>query len=154
VRVLRRLRRLRALSLAQWRVVLLSLVLLPAIQLALRVRGFKWTARQLAAWSDSVARPPDVGGARATAEAVAIVAGRRVVGARCLGRSLLLWFLLRRGGCDAELHIGAGRPVAGTLPAHAWVEVAGQPVNDASDVRERFGDLGVPLPRLARTDSR
>ena len=29
-----------------------------------------------------------------------------------------------------------------------WVEVAGEPVNDALDVRERFGSFGLQLPRL------
>jgi hypothetical protein len=148
VRGLRRLRRLRALSLAQWRVVLVSLVLLPAIQFALRVRGFKWTARQLAARSDVAAASVDVAKASAAADAIAIVAGRRMVGARCLGRSLLLWFLLRRQGTDAELVVGAEAARAATLSAHAWVEVAGHPVNDEPDVRQRFGSFEVPLPRL------
>jgi hypothetical protein len=145
------LRRLRSLSLAQWRVVALSLVLLPVIQFALRVRGFKWTARQLAARSDAAAQPPDLASACAAADAVAIVAGRRVVGARCLGRSLLLWFLLRRRGTDAELVIGTAGAQGRALPAHAWVEVDGRPVNDALDVRQRFGSFGVPLARLRET---
>jgi hypothetical protein len=132
-------------------VVALSLVLLPVIQFALRVRGFKWTARQLAARSDAAAQPPDLASACAAADAVAIVAGRRVVGARCLGRSLLLWFLLRRRGTDAELVIGTAGAQGRALPAHAWVEVDGRPVNDALDVRQRFGSFGVPLARLRET---
>lgn len=76
------------------------------------------------------------------------MAGRSVVGAPCLGRSLVLWFLLRRRGVDAELVIGAEAPRGGELPAHAWVEVAGEPVNDALDVRDRFGSFGLQLPRL------
>jgi hypothetical protein len=144
----RRWRRLRSLDLDQWRTLLVSLVLLPAIQLALRVRGFTWTARVLAARSDAPARPPDGTYARRAAEAVAIVGGRRLVGARCLGRSLLLWFLLRRRGTDAELVIGADAVQAGSLPAHAWVEVDGVPVNDVPEVRQRFGSFEIPLPRL------
>jgi hypothetical protein len=143
---------LRSLDAAQWRVLLVSLVLVPAVQLSLRVRGFSWTSRMLAARSDAPARASDIAEATAAAEAVAIVAGRPVVGARCLGRSLLLWFLLRRRGIDAELLIGAEPARERTLPAHAWVEVAGQPVNDAPDVRERFGSFGVPLPRLRSSD--
>jgi hypothetical protein len=143
---------LRSLDAAQWRVLLVSLVLVPTVQLSLRVRGFSWTSRMLAARSDAPARASDIAEATAAAEAVAIVAGRPVVGARCLGRSLLLWFLLRRRGIDAELLIGAEPARERTLPAHAWVEVAGQPVNDAPDVRERFGSFGVPLPRLRSSD--
>jgi hypothetical protein len=145
----RKVARLRGLSAAQWRIVAASLALLPAIQLSLRLRGFGWTARQLAARSTGAPRAPIVQEARSAAEAIALVAGRRVVGARCLGRSLLLWFLLRRRGIDAEVVIGAQAPQKGILSAHAWVEVAGEPVNDVADVRERFGSFEVALPRLA-----
>jgi hypothetical protein len=145
----RRIARLRSLRREQWRVVLASLVLLPAVQLSLRFRGFKRTASALAAHSARRAVPAEPREARATAEAVALVAGRPAIGARCLGRSLVLWFLLRRRGIDAELVIGADMPRGGELPAHAWVEVAGEPVNDAPNVRERFGGFDLKLPRLA-----
>jgi hypothetical protein len=152
LKLARRWARLRSLDAAQWRVLLVSIVLVPLIELSLRLRGFGWTARQLASRSDAPARLPDVAEGRATAEAVAIVAGRRLVGARCLGRSLVLWFLLRRQGIDADLLIGTAGAEGGRLPAHAWVQVAGVPVNDVADVGERFGSFGVPLPRLAPTD--
>ena len=145
----RRLTGLRSLSLAHWRVVLASLVLVPAAQLSLRLVGFKRTARALAARSDRSPVPPEPARARHVADAVALVAGRSVIGARCLGRSLVLWFILRRRGIDAEFVIGADAPRRGELDAHAWVEVAGVPVNDASDVRERFGSFDLRLPRLA-----
>jgi transglutaminase superfamily protein len=144
----RRLRRLRTLTREQWRVVFASLMLLPGVQLSLRLRGFTRTAEMLARRSQRRAVPADPNDARPLGEAVGLVAGRSLVGARCLGRSLVLWFLLRRRGVDAELVIGAEAPRGGELPAHAWVEVAGEPVNDAPDVRERFGSFGLQLPRL------
>jgi len=104
---------------------------MPLVQLSLRVRGFTRTAGMLASHSQRRAGPADPPDAPP-----------------CLGRSLVLWFLLRRRGIDAELVIGAGTPRGGELPAHAWVEVAGEPVNDAFDVRERFGSFGLQLPRL------
>jgi hypothetical protein len=146
-----RIARLRALRREQWPVVLASLALLPAVQISLRVRGFKRTAATLAARSKRRAVPAEPNEARPAADAVGLVAGRSVIGARCLGRSLVLWFLLRRRGVDAELVIGADMPRGGELPAHAWVEVAGEPVNDAVDVRERFGSFELQLPRLADT---
>jgi hypothetical protein len=149
--VRRRLTRLRSLRKEQLPVVLASLVLLPAVQLSLRFRGFKRTALTLAARSERQAVPARPDEARPAAEGVGLVAGRSVIGARCLGRSLVLWFLLRRRGVDAELMIGADMPRDGELPAHAWVEVAGEPVNDALDVHERFGSFDLQLPRLART---
>lgn len=144
----RKLGVLRALTGEQWRVLAESLLLLPAVQLSLRVRGFTGTARTLARHSQGQAMSADPRAARSLGEAVALVAGRSLVGARCLGRSLVLWFLLRRRGVDAELVIGAEAPRDGKLPAHAWVEVSGEPVNDALDVRERFGSFGLQLPRL------
>jgi hypothetical protein len=146
--VRRRFARLRSLRKEQWPVVVASLVLLPAVQFSLRFRGFKRTAITLAARSKGPAVPARPYEARPAAEAVGLVAGRSVIGARCLGRSLVLWFLLRRHGVDAELVIGAATPRNGELPAHAWVEVAGEPVNDTLDVRERFGSFDLKLPRL------
>jgi hypothetical protein len=129
-------------------VLLASVVLVPSVQFSLRARGFGWTAQRLASWSDVERVDARILEAQAAADAVAIVAGRRLVGARCLGRSLVLWFLLRRRGVDARVVVGAQAVDAGTLPAHAWVEVDGVPVNDATDVGERFGSFGVSLPRL------
>jgi transglutaminase-like putative cysteine protease len=149
LKLARRWARLRSLDRAQWRVLLASVVLVPSVQLALRARGFGWTAQRLAAWSDAKRGDAWIPEARAAAEAVAIVAGRRVVGARCLGRSLVLWFLLRRRGVDARIVVGARAAEAGALPAHAWVEVEGVPVNDAEDVRDQHGSFGLRLPPLA-----
>ena len=144
----RRVDLLRGLTREQWRVALASVLLLPGVQLSMRIRGFMRTAGTLATRSQRKAVPADLSDARSLGEAVGLVAGRSIVGARCLGRSLVLWFLLRRRGIDAELVIGAEAPRDGELPAHAWVEVAGEPVNDALDVRERFGSFGLQLPRL------
>jgi hypothetical protein len=143
-----RVDRLRALSGAQWRVVATSVVLLAPIQLMLKTRGLKRTALFLAARSDRRGGAADRETAVAMAEAVSLVAGRRVVGALCLGRSLLLWFLLRRRGMDAELVVGTNAPVDDSWMAHAWVELDSRPVNDVADVRDRYGSFGLDLPRL------
>jgi hypothetical protein len=132
--------------------VLSCLFLVPVTQVSLRILGFSRTARALAHWSHRGPSPTDLEAARDAAEAVSVVAGRAVVGARCLGGSLVLWFILRRRGLDAELVIGADAPRRGELQAHAWVELSGVPVNDAPDVRERFGTFDLRLPRLAEAD--
>ena len=111
----RKLARLHALNGEQRVVVLSSLFLVPATQVSLHIRGFSRTARTLARWSRRSPVPSDPEGARECAEAVNLVAGQAVVGARCLGRSLVLWFILRRRGIDAELVIGADAPLRGTL---------------------------------------
>jgi hypothetical protein len=143
-----RRQRIRALNAAQWRVVATSVVLLPLIQVMLKSRGLKRTAALLAARSDRQLGSPDRVEAASMADAVSLVAGRKVVGALCLGRSLLLWFLLRRRGMDAELVVGTKAPVDEAWMAHAWVELDGRPVNDVADVREHYGSFGLDLPRL------
>ena len=143
-----RLQRIRALSAAQWRVVAISALLLAPIQIMLKSRGLKRTAATLAARSDRPLGESNRTEATSMAEAVSLVAGRKVVGALCLGRSLLLWFLLRRRGMDAELVVGTTSPRDDAWMAHAWVELDSVPVNDAADVREHYGSFGLDLPRL------
>ena len=65
-------------------------------------------------------------------------------GSTCLVRSVALYGLLRRAGVPAELRIGVGM-VRPRLEAHAWVEVAGQPVNDAGNVAARYTPFGGSL---------
>src|SRR4051794_25392839 len=143
-----KLDRLRSLTPAQRNVLAASVVVLPLVRLSLRVRGFRATTQLLAAMSPRSAAEAALLPARQAADAVAIAA-HLPLGARCLERSLVLWFLLRRRGIDAQLVLGAGKPTVGALPAHAWVEVSGVPVNDAADIRERFGSFGLELPPLA-----
>ncbi|MEY2400404.1 MAG: hypothetical protein QOJ08_515 [Ilumatobacteraceae bacterium] len=143
-----RVQRIRSLNAAQWRVVAISVVMLAPIQLMLKSRGLKRTAAILAARSDRPLGVADRGTATSMAEAVSLVAGRKVVGALCLGRSLLLWYLLRRRGMDAELVVGAKSPVDDQWMAHAWVELDSRPVNDIADVREQYLSFDLYLPRL------
>jgi hypothetical protein len=60
---------------------------------------------------------------------------------RCLQRSVALLALLRRAGIESDLRIGIGKTQP-NLEAHAWVEVAGVPVNDDSDVGQRYRAFG------------
>jgi len=72
------------------------------------------------------------------------IAGRYVpTNGSCLRQSLLVWWLLRRREAPAELRIGVRKQDG--FSAHAWVEVDGQPVNDAGDVAERYAAFERPL---------
>ncbi len=51
---------------------------------------------------------------------------------RCLQRSLVLRWLLGRRGIESRLRVGVLK-TDGAMTAHAWVEVAGEPVNDTRD---------------------
>ena len=62
----------------------------------------------------------------------------------CLTRSLYLQWLLRRRGVPTDLRIGV-QLADGRLLAHAWVEYAGTPLNDAPDVALRYAPFERPL---------
>jgi len=88
---------------------------------------------------------------RALGQLIATAARHIPFPSTCLTRSLLFNWMLRRRGVPSELRIGI-RMENSALRAHAWVEVAGVPVNDEPDVARRFAaftDLapGSPAPR-------
>jgi hypothetical protein len=70
----------------------------------------------------------------------------------CLTRSLYLQWLLRRRGVPTDLRIGV-QLANGQLLAHAWVEYAGHPLNDAPDVAVRYAPFERPLPAGAWVSS-
>jgi Transglutaminase-like superfamily len=55
----------------------------------------------------------------------------------CLVQSLALLRMLRTRGIDAELRLGA-RNVTGKFEAHAWVELSGVALNDATESGAAF----------------
>jgi hypothetical protein len=56
-------------------------------------------------------------------------AGRRLLSRNpCLPKALAVLILFRRGGEDAEMHVGVTRELDGSVQAHAWVESGGQVV--------------------------
>jgi hypothetical protein len=62
----------------------------------------------------------------------------------CLERSVVLWWLLRRDGIAGELHIGA-RKTGSQFEAHAWVELAGQVLNDTLEVHKHYARFDAPI---------
>jgi hypothetical protein len=62
----------------------------------------------------------------------------------CLERSIVLWWLLRRRGLAAGLHIGA-RKQEGQLEAHAWVECMGVVLNDTDEVHLHYARFDAPI---------
>ena len=137
----RRLRKFLELS-PEDRVLFLKLwSLLPLVAALLRLLDYPRTLRLLSRWSPAasprVDLPQDSMSYALRLGRLARMAGRYVpTNGSCLRQSLLVWWLLRRKGMPAELRIGVRTQEGFT--AHAWVEVDGQPVNDAPDVAERF----------------
>ena len=139
---MRELAKLRALTGAERRLLLVCLVATPVVAAGLALFGFRRVHTVMARRSrPRSARFPTAQAAearaRSAANVVAIAAGRGPVRATCLRRSLLLWWLLKRDGIETVVRVGVNRD-AGTLNAHAWVEHLGRPVNDADDIALRF----------------
>ena len=146
-------RRLRSLTWAQRRVLAVAVVVVPATRAALRRPGFTATAARFARWSSGTAAPHNKDEADQLVEAVALVAGRTLRGPKCLTRSMVAWFLLRRRGFDAVLRLGVPLETGGAFEAHAWVELDGAVVWEPTAVQERFGPFDLQLPRLTRPGS-
>jgi len=111
------------------------LVALPLLAAAMRLFGFCRTYTALGR------RPIGAGSRRSPHRIAALVmhVNRHVLPyqSRCLLESLALWHLLRSHGHDAELLLGA-RTLLGPLEAHAWVELGGEVLNDADNVRQIY----------------
>ncbi|QKK02952.1 MAG: lasso peptide biosynthesis B2 protein [Pseudomonadota bacterium] len=67
--------------------------------------------------------------------------GARLPGARCLARSLCLWWWMRSAGLDAMLEMGVRRDESGAVTGHAWVSIGGRPVDETAATVARFQPL-------------
>lgn len=136
----KRLTQLKALSTEEWQLLLSSLLLLPAIALALRLRGLKWTQAflQNRAKDYDTARSQDtLKTAESVARMVGIAARHGPYRANCLKQSLATWWLLLRRGIVSDLKIGVNTD-AGDFSAHAWVEYRGNVLLEADNVGDHY----------------
>lgn len=124
-------RRMRVLA-AIW-----CFTLLAGIKLSLCTFGFRATRRILARLTSANVTADDdcTEIVNATAERVAVAAAFFPGRARCLEQSLTLWYLLRQGGMQATLRLGV-QPYP--FAAHAWVEHAGEPINEKSETLKAY----------------
>jgi hypothetical protein len=129
------------------RLLIRATAALSLVGLSLRMNGFRRTFEQMERFSNRTddALPIDaMAESRKATQAVDRAAYNiPLYRPTCLPQSLVLWYLLRRRGLPAELRIGV-RKAAGDFTAHAWVEHAGQVVNDDPDVAQRFTPVDLP----------
>jgi hypothetical protein len=122
--------------------------LLAAMRIALRLSSVRRVHAVLAATSArrrSPLAPGTIDGHRAAA--LVAMADRGVgLGTTCLHRSLTLWWLLRRRGVDANLHMGI-RQSAGRIEGHAWVEAAGLVLDDPASNPDEYVPFDASWPR-------
>lgn len=133
-RILKGLSELRAMTWRERALLTEASALLPLARLAGdTIARYGVTRRPAAGIADAQAEQL----ARRTARLVALAGAGLPFHCSCLQRSAVLHLLLRQQGIQADLRLGVRRN-DGSFEAHAWVEVAGQPINDAPDIAEDF----------------
>jgi hypothetical protein len=122
---------------------------LPFVWVALKLRGLSKTQTWLERSGRGAARQSvTVAEIANLARLIAAAANHTFLPSTCLTRSLLLHSMLLRRGVASHLRIGV-RKENQILKAHAWVEVAGVPVNDEADIGQRFAPFDAIRPGRA-----
>lgn len=126
---------MRALSLFDWRVMLVAMLLLPVVALSLRIIEYNNTKNILGRFVSDKSRqkkvvPSEIDNtekerACVIARMVAIAAGHGPYKANCLKQSMVLWWMLARHGISSEIIFGVPKEKEGVLGAHAWLSVTG-----------------------------
>lgn len=123
-------------------------LLISLTALALRIGGLqRWQSLLLRFVPKSAAVDTSTAAserAHLAASLVAAAARRLPFSSNCLHQSVALWWLLRRHGFASELRIGS-RFREDRFEAHAWVEYAGQVLNDSKDVHLQFTPFSRPF---------
>lgn len=112
-----------------------AFVLLPFVNLHLKLLGFKRTYALLRFWLPKTA-PCCPSLIHKTVQSASIAA-KYHPWATCLRKSLVLWFLLRRQQIAVEFKIGT-RFEREEFQAHAWVEHQGTVVGDRQGIQQCF----------------
>ena len=71
---------------------------------------------------------------------------RMTPGARCLTRSVVLWWWMRSQGFDPTLCMGV-RPGVETIEGHAWIECDGHTIDEESHVAAGYSGLDWRSPK-------
>lgn len=122
---------------------MLTVVFVAVVSASLRILGFRrtyaWIERT--AVSGGSARSGDANTVPYCVSAMQRLKRYVPWTGRCLARSLTLWWMLRRRGLPAQLHIGL-RLEAGQLTAHAWAVLDDRPLAEpAASLRGFSGRL-------------
>lgn len=128
-KALRRAGRVRRTTWHERAAVAQALVYVAAVDLALRMRGFRWLSPRLRS-ADGNQDAGALKRARTMARAIDRASQLYPAHAECLHRAAALQLWLRRSGVPSNFRIGV-RKDGDDLRAHAWVEVAGAPLIDS-----------------------
>jgi len=124
------LKRYRALDRESQRLFWRAAFLLPWIRVSLRIRGYNSTFASLQSRLNPIRKdsPPALDQVQKINRMVRAAVHHSFLHFTCLEESLGLWYLLRRQGIISQLRIGV-RKSNGSFEAHAWVEYAGEALN-------------------------
>jgi transglutaminase superfamily protein len=120
-------------------------IMILTLKTALRFSGFgkvmHWIGERVRTVPQERALDPE--SLRATERAVAMAGALYPGRALCLEQSLVLYYLLRRRGVQAEYCQGV---IPAPFEAHAWVEYQGTVLNDIDEHARRYARLPRQLP--------
>jgi hypothetical protein len=146
-----KLRRFSALGREAQKLFLRAMLLLPAVALSLRWRGF-WATQSTLQKSLSDEIPEIELGLlnkrlALTAHMVNAADRHGLVHPSCLAKSLALWWLLGRQGIASQLRIGISKENE-KFEAHAWVERDGTAVNEPEERHHHYSAFDAAFSSL------
>jgi hypothetical protein len=146
-RLVEKWRRFRGRPADERALILRAILFLQITRIALRVLGFQQYKKKIEDFLRSHPRSPSATSFETAAKISRAVRSAELHGLgtpNCLERSIALWWMLRRAGIAGELHIG-GRKSGSRFEAHAWVELAGEVLNDSADVHIHYARFDAPI---------
>jgi len=125
-------------------------MLLPLVRWSLRLRGYGATfallQKRIPSQAANLESPPDARDkVQATCRMVRAAMRYSLAEFTCLEESLTLWYLLRKQGIHACLRIGV-RKENEKFEAHAWVEQAGEALNQPDEMHRHYAAFEQDLP--------
>jgi len=146
--MLERLRRFKNLPAPGRTLFLRAAVLLPWVAVRLRLHGFQATNHSLQK-TFGVSQKPlrEAERAALTAQMVRAAARHGMRDPSCLEESLVLAYLLRRQGIEAQLRIGVKKNIP-KFEAHAWVECGGVALNETESLHDHYAPFEAEFTSL------
>jgi len=141
----KRFDQLKTLSLLEWQLLVTSAILLPLTALGLHLFGLKRTQQFMkyftpATPKTSPRKEEELKYGQLVARMVSVAANHGLYRTNCLKKSLVLWWLLKRKGIEADLHIGVQKK-GELLDAHSWVDINGNVLIDNENITQGFRTL-------------
>ena len=153
--MLERLRRFKNLPAPGRTLFLRAAVLLPWVAVRLKLHGFQATNHSLQKTFGASQKPLREAGVLDSEAERAVLTARMVRAAArhgmrepsCLEESLVLAYLLRRQGIEAQLRIGVKKNIP-KFEAHAWVECGGVALNETESLHDHYAPFEAEFTSL------